>query len=204
MPATSLDDLYTQKLQLLIDAEQQGLDAMPQLLQTVQDMKLRTALQTHRRESEEHVRRLQQLIGTRGQSAQNRECVSMRALIEEAQSTLATIQDPDTIDAFVIGAQQAIEHHEIAAYGTARSWAQQLGLDDDANLLQQTLDEEGKADEQLTKIAEGRVNERASQGADREVGIARGSESDRSRSGDRGQGAGRLIDVDAQRGADMR
>jgi ferritin-like metal-binding protein YciE len=204
MPATSLDDLYSQKLQLLLDAEHQGLDAIPQLAGAVHDPKLRDALQQHRRESEEHVQRLQQLIDAQSRGSQNQECTSMRALIQEAQRTLSTIQDPDTIDAFVIGAQQAIEHHEIAAYGTARSWAQELGRNDDARTLQQTLDEEGNADKQLSTIAERQVNERAAQGADREVGIARGGAADRSRRDESGRGAGRLSDVEAQRGADMR
>ena len=204
MPATSLDDLYSQKLQLLLDAEHQGLDAIPQLAQAVHDPKLRDTLQKHRRESEGHVQRVQQLIDGNARGSRTEECTSMRALIQEAQRTLGNIQDPDTIDAFVISAQQAIEHHEIAAYGTARSWAQELGRDDDARTLQQILDEEGNADKQLSAIAERQVNERAAQGADREVGIQRGREADRSRRDEQGQGAGRLRDVEAQRGADLR
>lgn len=204
MPATSLDDLYSQKLQLLLDAEQQGIDAMPQFAQAVHDTKLRDALQMHRHQSEEHARRLERLIGARRQSAQKRECVSMRALIEEAQSTLPTIQDPDTCDAYVIGAQQAIEHHEIAEYGTARAWAKQLGLEDDVTSLQRTLDEEGEANELLSRIAEGRVNERAAQGAEREVEIARGNEAGSARRDETSHGAGLLTDVEAHRGADQR
>jgi ferritin-like metal-binding protein YciE len=202
MPATSLDDLYLQKLQLLLEAEEQGLDAIPQLAQMVRDTKLRDMLQTHRRQSQEHVRRLEQLIAARGRRAPKEECVSMRALIEEAQDTVAMIEDPDTIDAFVIGAQQAIEHHEIAAYGTARSWARQLGLEDDANVLQNTLDEERGADVLLSTIAEGRVNERAAQGAEREVGIASGGRADQSHQGEQSRGG--LTGVDVKRGADMR
>ena len=128
----------------------------------------------------------------------------MRALIQEAQSTLQNIQDPDTIDAFVIGAQQAIEHHEIAAYGTARSWAQQLALEDDATSLQRTLDEEGEANELLSIIAEQRVNERAAQGVERDVGIKRHSEADGVRHDQAGDGAGQLTDVEVHRGADQR
>jgi len=116
---------------------------------------------------------------------------------------LPNIHDPDTRDAFIIGAQQAIEHHEIAAYGTARTWAQQLGLDDDADLLQQTLDEEGKADKMLSQIAEQSVNQQASQGADREVGISSGGQGDRMRSSD-GSVSGGRSSVRAERGADMR
>jgi ferritin-like metal-binding protein YciE len=204
MPANSLNDLYLQKLQLLLDAEEQGVQAMPQLAQRVQNDELRRALENHRRESEQHVRRLQQLAQRRAQGPENTPangCISMRALIEEAQTILPTIEDPDTIDAFIIGAQQAIEHHEIASYGTARTWAQELGYDEDADLLQQTLDEEGNADQLLTQIAERRVNREASQGADREVGIASGGQGDRASSG----GATRKrSDVSAERGADMR
>src|SRR3954463_6523952 len=165
MPASSLNDLYLQKLQLLLDAEEQGVQAMPRLAQRVQNQELRKALETHHRESEQHVQRLQRLAQRRAQGPENTPangCISMRALIEEAQTILPTIQDADTIDAFIIGAQQAIEHHEIAAYGTARTWAQQLGYDEDADLLQQTLDEEGNADELLSEIAEGSINREAS------------------------------------------
>ncbi|PYP79671.1 MAG: ferritin-like domain-containing protein [Gemmatimonadetes bacterium] len=203
MPATSLNDLYLQKLQLLLDAEEQGLQAMPQLAQRVQNRELRDALETHRRETEKHVQRLQQLARRRAQGPENTPangCISMRALIEEAQTILPNIKDADTIDAFIIGAQQAIEHHEIASYGTARTWAQQLGYDEDAEQLQQTLDEEGETDELLSQIAERSVNREASQGADREAGISSGSQRARSTSG----GAGSRSGVNTERGADMR
>jgi ferritin-like metal-binding protein YciE len=204
MPATSLNDLYLQKLQLLLDAEQQGLRAMPQLAERVQSPQLREALETHRRQTEQQVERLQRMVGSRGQGPENTPangCISMRALIEEAQTILPNIQDADTIDAFIIGAQQAVEHHEIAAYGTARTWAQTLGFDEDADLLQQTLDEEGEADELLTQIAEQSVNQEASQGSDREVGIERGGQGDRAAGGRTG---GMRTDVSIERGADMR
>lgn len=202
MPATSLGDLYLQQLRLILDAEQQGIDAMPHFAQSVHDGKLRDALQAHRSQSQEHARRLERLIEMRGRAVPNRECVSMRALIEEAQSTLATIEDPDAIDAYVIGAQQAIEHYEIASYGTVRSWAQQLGFDDDANVLQKTLDEEGDANELLSRIAMERVNERAAQGAEREVGISSEGRADQSQRREQPQSG--LTGVDVKRGADMR
>jgi ferritin-like metal-binding protein YciE len=204
MPATSLNDLYLQKLQLLLDAEQQGLQAMPQLAQRVQNPQLREALEMHRRQTEQQIERLQRMVGSRGQGPEGTPangCISMRALIEEAQTILPNIQDPDTIDAFIIGAQQAVEHHEIASYGTARTWARTLGFEEDADLLQQTLDEEGEADELLTQIAERSVNQEASQGADREVGIERGGQGDRAATGRTG---GMRTDVSIERGADMR
>jgi ferritin-like metal-binding protein YciE len=199
MPATSLKDLYAQKLQQILDAEEQVLDAGPHLAREVDDEQLRIALHQHLRESEEHVERLRQVMEHRGLKAKSLECISIRALIKEAQTMMASIEDPDTIDAFVIAAQQGIEHHEIAAYGTARTWARQLGFTDDAEILQQTLDEEGRADRMLTSIAEERVNRQASQGADREVGVSRGGQGDRPRSDERG-----ISGVSVERGADMR
>jgi ferritin-like metal-binding protein YciE len=202
MPAKSLNDLYLQKLQLLLDAEEQGLRAMPQLAQRVQSPELRKALETHRRQTEEHVQRLQQLARQRAQGPENTPstgCVSMRALIEEAQTILPMIEDADTADAFIIGAQQAVEHHEIASYGTARTWARQLGYDEDADLLQRTLDEEGETDELLTQIAERSVNREASRGANRDVGVASGGQRERSTGG-----GGSRSGVSAERGADMR
>ena len=201
MPATSLNDLYLQKLQLLLDAEQQGLQAMPQLAQRVQSSRLREALEMHGRQTERQVERLERMVGNRAQGPENMPangCISMRALIEEAQTILPNIKDADTVDAFIIGAQQAVEHHEIAAYGTARTWAQTLGFDEDAELLQQTLDEEGEADELLTQIAEQSVNQEASHGADREVDIERGGQGDRSAGGRTGSmRTGVSIDRDA-------
>jgi ferritin-like metal-binding protein YciE len=164
MAATSLQDLYNQKLLLMLDAEEQSLGAMPQLARRVHDTELRRALEHHRSQTGGHVERLQQLIKShrlRDQSAQNTECISMRALIEEAQRMLPNIEEPDPTDAFIIGAEQAIEHHEIADYGTARAWARRLQLTEDVKLLQQTLDEERLADKTLTTIAEQIVNEEA-------------------------------------------
>jgi ferritin-like metal-binding protein YciE len=203
MAPTSLQDLYHQKLRQLLDAEEQMLDAGPHLAREVEDEQLRIALYQHLRESEAHVERLQQVMANHGLQAKSKECISVRALIKETQAMLSDIVDPDTIDAFVIAAQQAVEHHEIAAYGTARTWAQQLGFTDDAALLQETLDEEGRADKLLTSIAEQRVNPQATQGADREVGISNGGQGDRSRSGELGMGGG-ISGVSAKRGADMR
>jgi hypothetical protein len=100
----SLHDLYFQKLGMIYDAEQQVLQAMPQIAQKVQNERLRSALDQHRGESEEQVRRLQQLFQAHEQQAERKECTSMRALIQEAQTNIGKIQDPDALDAFIIGA----------------------------------------------------------------------------------------------------
>ena len=163
MPVTSLQDLYLNKLQLMFDAERQILEALPQVAQVVRNSDLRLGLEAHRRQTEDQVRRLEQIFQRHGQGLEAMECVSMRALIQEAQQLMPEIQDPDTLDAFLIGAQQAVEHHEIAAYGTARTWARQLGHNEDADLLQQILQEEEGTDKMLTDIAERMVNPEAAQ-----------------------------------------
>ena len=164
MPVNSLQDLFLTKLQMIYDAEQQGLEAMPLLAQRVSNPEVRQAFETHHAQTEQQVQRLEQLFQLEGQRPQRAECISMRALIQEAQQQTQQIQDPDTLDAFLIGAEQAVEHHEIAAYGTARSWAQQLGRTEAAELLEQTLQEEEMTDQLLSDIAERLVNEEAAQG----------------------------------------
>ena len=167
--ATSLQDLYLNKLRMVYDAEQQALQAMPQMLKMAKTPELKQGFERHQRETEQQVQRLEQIFQSQAQQAQPLECKPLRAMVEEAQEVAAAIQDADTLDAFLVSGAQAIEHHEIAEYGTLRSWALQLGREDDARLLQQTLDEEGNADKLLTKVAEGFVNRRAAKGGERQV-----------------------------------
>ena len=171
--ATSLQDLYRNKLRMIYDAERQGLEAMPRMAQMARNPELRQSIERHQRETEEQVRRLEQVFQRLGQQPEPLECRPLRAMVEEAQQVAAGIQDPHTLDAFIVSAAQAIEHHEIAEYGTARSWAMQLDRSEEAELLQRTLDEEGMTDKVLTEIAERMVNERAAKGAgaEREVPI---------------------------------
>jgi ferritin-like metal-binding protein YciE len=163
MRVSSLDDLYLNKLQMIYDAELQGLQAMPLMAQRVTNPEVRQAFETHRAQTEQQVRRLEQLFQREGLSLERKECVSMRALAQETQQQMQEIQDPNTLDAFLIAAQQAVEHHEMAAYGTARSWAQQLGRSEAADLLQHTLDEEEQTDQLLSDIAERMVNQQAAE-----------------------------------------
>jgi ferritin-like metal-binding protein YciE len=200
MPANSLQELYVQKLQMMYDSEQQILQALPELIDRSNNDELRDALEHHRQQTEGHARRLEQVLQRRGERAKRSDCRSMRALIDEGQSTLSDIKDKDTIDAFIIAAAQSVEHHEMAAYGTARTWAEQLGFSDDADTLQQTLDEEGDADKKLTDIAEESVNQQASRGADREVQLGNRGQADRTRSTGRttsGNEPTRRTDLDA-------
>lgn len=163
MPLNSVQDLVTYKLKAIYDAENQALEAYPQVVQAVSSPQLKQALQQHMQQTQGQVQRLEQIFQQMGQSPSRETCISMQGLIQEAQQLIQQGGAPEVLDAAIIGAAQAIEHHEIAAYGTARTLAQQLGLKDAAQLLEQTLEEEKQTDAQLTQLAEQNVNQKAKQ-----------------------------------------
>jgi ferritin-like metal-binding protein YciE len=168
MSADSLQDLYIEKLQDLYSAEQQIIEALPKMAAKATNPELRRGFETHLRQTEEHARRLEQLCQQHDVSPRGKKCEGIEGIIEEGQSEMKDIDDPDTRDALLIAAAQAVEHYEMAGYGTARTWARQCGFEDDARILQQTLDEEAQTDELLTQVAESMVNPRAMDG-EREV-----------------------------------
>lgn len=159
----TMQELMEHMIQDLYSAENQILEALPQLMQQVQNDQLRQALQTHLQETEQQVERLKQIAQQIGIDPEGETCMAMQGLVEEAQDLLSQLEDGPVADAAIIGAAQKVEHYEIAAYGTARTLAQQAGQDQIADLLQQTLDEEKQTDEKLTSIATGRVNQEAVQ-----------------------------------------
>lgn len=150
-------------IQDLYSAEQQALEAMPQLMQQVQNEQLRQAFQVHQRETEQQVQRLEQIAQQLGIDPEGETCMAMQGLVEEAQDLLSQLEPGDLADAAIIGAAQKMEHYEIASYGTARTLAQQAGQSQVADLLEQTLNEEKATDEKLTQIATSSVNQKAAQ-----------------------------------------
>ena len=161
MPLNSMQDLAVHKLQLIYDAENQALQAYPQIVGAVSSPELQQGLQQHMEQTQNQVQRLEQIFQQLGQTPRGQTCISMQGLIQEAQQLIQDGGAPEVLDAAIIGAAQAIEHHEIAAYGTARTIAQQLGMNEAAQLLEQTLDEEKQTDAQLTQLAEQSVNQKA-------------------------------------------
>lgn len=160
----TMDEFMEHTIQDLYSAETQALEAMPQLMERVHNPQLRQAFQTHQQETQQQVQRLEQIAQQLGINADGGEaCQAMQGLIEEAQDTLAQIEDPELADAALIGAAQKMEHYEIASYGTARTLAQQVGQTQAAELLAKTLAEEKATDEKLTQIATGGVNQQAAQ-----------------------------------------
>jgi ferritin-like metal-binding protein YciE len=155
MRLQSLDDVFEHELNDLLSAEQQLVQALPKMAQAAFHDELRTAFEEHLAETRGHVERLQEIFGQLGRSPSGETCKGMQGLIAEGQETIETEGDSASKDAALIAAAQRVEHYEIAAYGTARTLADQLDLGDAKDLLDQTLDEESNADKLLTKIATG-------------------------------------------------
>jgi ferritin-like metal-binding protein YciE len=152
----SLTDVLVEELADLYSAEQQLVEALPALAAATHAYELREAIEAHLGETENHVRRLEEAFGDLGfKTVPAQTCKAMRGLIQEANDTIKAKGDPVAIDAALIGAAQRVEHYEIAGYGTARALAGELSLSEVSGLLDQTLEEEARADKQLTKIAAG-------------------------------------------------
>jgi ferritin-like metal-binding protein YciE len=157
----SLKDLLVEQLQDLYDAEYQLTAALPKMAEAATNTQLHSAFTSHLTQTEGHIRRLEQVFQSMGERPTRKPCKAMKGLVEEGDEVMKEDANPDVRDAALIAAAQRVEHYEIAAYGTVRTFAQELGLDSVADLLQQTLDEEGDADRKLTQIAQRRVNEKA-------------------------------------------
>jgi ferritin-like metal-binding protein YciE len=154
----TLDDLYTDMLKDLYSAEKQLVKALPKLAKNAQSPDLQKAFQEHLKQTERHVERIERIFSDLGGSPRGKKCVGMEGLVAEGNELLQEETDPDVLDAGLIAAAQKVEHYEIASYGTVRTWAERLGHNSAAQLLQQTLDEEGDANKKLTEIAESHVN----------------------------------------------
>jgi ferritin-like metal-binding protein YciE len=157
----SLQDLYLKELKDMYNAEKQILRALPKMAKAASNEKLQAAFTEHHGVTEEHVRRLETIFDSLGTAHRGRRCPGMEGIIEEGSEVLEEDGDEAVRDAALIAAAQRVEHYEIAAYGTLRTYAEHLGREEDARLLQQTLDEEGETDKLLSKLAESRVNPRA-------------------------------------------
>lgn len=161
MPIESLQDLYIEELKDIYSAENQLIKALPKMAAGANHNNLRKAFEEHLEVTREHVTRLEGIFNDLGEKPTGKHCKGMEGLIEEGKEMLEEKADPDVRDAGLIGAAQRVEHYELAAYGTVRTIALQLGLTDHAEILQKTLDEEGETDRKLTELAETGVNKDA-------------------------------------------
>ena len=158
----SMDELFYALLQDSYSAEKELLKALPELAKKSTNKTLQQAFADHRDETEEHLERLERVFEAIGKMPRGEICAAMLGILAEGQHVIDEVEDAAVRDAGIVAAAQAAEHYQIARYGTLRAWAEFLGEDDIVELLGDTLEEKKHADELLSWIAEGGVNESAS------------------------------------------
>jgi ferritin-like metal-binding protein YciE len=157
----TLQDAFYEGLKDIYFAERTSVRALKKAAKAAKSEELRQALEQHGEESSQQVERLQQVFEIFGKAARGKTCEAIQGLMAELEEHIEDFGDSDAADAVLISGAQAMEHYEIARYGTLRSWAEQLGLDDAAKLLAQTLEEEKKTDDLLTELAQNSANQNA-------------------------------------------
>ncbi|MBX3064754.1 MAG: ferritin-like domain-containing protein [Anaerolineae bacterium] len=163
MKLETLQDLLVDHIKDLYSAETQIVKALPKMEKAAGASELQAAFRKHLKQTEEHVRRLEEVSNMLNTKPAGKKCVGMEGLLKEGDELLKEDADPEVLDAGLIAAAQKVEHYEISGYGTARTYAEMLGNQDVASLLQKTLDEEAQTDESLTKLAQSRINVKAAQ-----------------------------------------
>jgi ferritin-like metal-binding protein YciE len=158
MKIKSLEDLFVHELKDLYSAEKQLVAALPKMASNATHEELRAAFEEHLEVTKGHVSRLEKIFEGMENSPRGEKCDGMEGLVEEAEGVIEDTEDDDVLDAGLIAAAQKVEHYEISGYGTARTYAEMLGRNDAAQLLQQTLDEEKEADAKLNKLAKEMIN----------------------------------------------
>jgi|SRR5579872_480595 len=163
MKLTSLQDLYLTELKDLYDAESRIVKALPKMAEAAQAPDLRQAFEQHLEQTRGHVDRLERIFQMLNEAPKGQKCKGIEGILDEGEEMIDMGEDapPSVNDAGLISAAQRVEHYEIAAYGTLRSYARRLGHEDQAKLLDQTLQEEGDTDKRLTQLAESSINEQA-------------------------------------------
>src|ERR1700676_1510362 len=172
MEHQALKDLYIDELKDIYNAENQLVKALPKMAKTANSEELRTGFEEHLEQTRGHVQRLEQIFKELGEKPSGKKCKGMEGLVAEGQEMMDEDFEDDLMDAALISAAQRVEHYEIAAYGTVRTYAELLGEDTAAQLLEQTLEEEKETDQKLTDLA-GDINVQAM-----EEGSEEGSEED--------------------------
>jgi ferritin-like metal-binding protein YciE len=157
----NLNDLLYETLKDIYFAEKQIVSALPKMAEAAQSPELKQAFQTHEGQTETHIERLEQVFELIGKPAQQKTCNAILGIIEEGKEVMEEFKGTDALDPGLLAGAQAVEHYEISRYGTMVTWAKTLGLDDVAELLAMTLDEEEATDELLSEIAETTVNAQA-------------------------------------------
>ena len=156
-----LDELFHDTLKDIYFAEKKILSTLPKMVNAAQNEELKAAFEKHRGETEGQVERLEQVFAIIEKKPQGKTCAAIVGITDEGAEIMEEYKGSPALDAGLLAAAQAVEHYEISRYGTLKAWAEQLGLDDAAELLQETLDEEKATDETLTEIAKSAINQQA-------------------------------------------
>jgi len=159
--ANPLEDLFAETLKDVYFAEKQILHALPKMAKEATTPELKTAFETHRDETEGQIERLNQIFELMGKPARGKTCEAILGIIDEAKENLQDISGSEALDPALVASAQTVEHYEIARYGTLKAWAKELGHEDAAKLLDDTLQEEIETDKLLTQIAVQSVNRKA-------------------------------------------
>ena len=149
----NLQELFHETLKDIYFAEKKILSALPEMANAAQSQELKAAFELHETETEEHVARLEKVFKEIDETPSGKTCDAIIGIIEEGQEVMKEFKDVPALDAGILAAAQAVEHYEIARYGTLKTWAGDLGLNEAVKLLEMTLGEEKKTDEALTKLA---------------------------------------------------
>jgi ferritin-like metal-binding protein YciE len=156
-----LHELFHETLKDIYFAEKKILSALPKMAKAAQAQELKAAFEKHEAETDEHVNRLEQVFEEMQQTPRGKSCEAIMGIIEEGQEVMKEFKSAPALDAGLLAAAQAVEHYEIARYGTLRTWAAELGLKRAVKLLNTTLAEEKKTDETLSQLAQRQVNAHA-------------------------------------------
>ena len=159
----TLHDAFIHEIRDIYDGERQITRALPKMIKKATSDELRSALEAHLEETRGQIERLEQVFGELGETVRGKKCDGIAGLVEEGKAIMEEDLEDSAMDACLIGAGQRVEHYEMAAYGTLIAWAKAMGHDEVVDLLQQNLDQEKAADEKLSSIAEGGVNQEAAE-----------------------------------------
>lgn len=165
MTEKKLDDLFLDTLKDIYYAERKILKALPKMAKAAQSPDLKAAFEKHEDETEGQVERLQKVFEILGKKARGKVCPAIEGIIEEGEEIMDEFKSSPALDAGLVSAAQAVEHYEIARYGTLKRWAEELGMKDAAKLFDQTLAEESKTDAALTGLADAVANQKAKKAA---------------------------------------
>ena len=161
MAEKNLNDLFLETLKDIYHAEKQILRKLPKVAKAANSEELKDAFMVHKDETEGQIERLEQIFEMLGKRAQGKPCEAMKGMLEEGDEVIEDFKDSEALDAGLLASAQTVEHYEISRYGTMKAWAKQLGMRDAEKLLDETLKEEIKTDQLLSKIAEQALNPKA-------------------------------------------